>query len=76
MNLTSNAKVVNQELYEEVADEIGVDEKLVQEVVNAHSKFTAKIVRVGAFEGVIMPYLGKIKVNPYKVQKIAANQEK
>ena len=57
---------VNKELLERTAREMGLPIKTVKDiVVNGQSKFTAHIMKAGAFESVRWPYIGvfKAKVN-------------
>ncbi len=72
-NANKERKFCNTELYDEVAEELGVDINLVKEVVSANSTFIKETIERGAFESVIMPYLGKIKAKLRSVQKASNN---
>jgi hypothetical protein len=62
--------ICNGELYEEVAQELGISEELVIEVAQAQSLLTKKIIKAGFFEQVLYPYLGKFKIKTKLVQTI------
>lgn len=71
--INANRKYCNEEIYEETAEELGVDIELVREVVDYHSKFIVSIIFQGAFENVILPYLGKVKAKLRSIQKASGN---
>lgn len=71
--INESRKFINEELYEETAEELGVEVELVREVVSANAEFTAKVIHQGAFESVIYPFLGKIKAKLRGVQKASGN---
>lgn len=49
----------NEDIYQRVANELGIDTTLVRSVVEeGQSKFTADVIRSKTFEGVRWPYLG------------------
>lgn len=52
----------NKELIGEVADETGVEKKVIRGIIDHYGKFTAQMIVEGSLEGVIFPYLGKIQV--------------
>ena len=58
----------NTEILDEVIEERGSTLQLVSEIIDRHSKFIKRTIETGAFETVTLPYLGKIKSNPRKVQ--------
>lgn len=60
---------INEVLYKEVALELGVSEKVVQDVINnGESKCTASIVTSNTFDGVKWPYMGSFKAKHKAVQ--------
>lgn len=71
--INENRKIVNEQLYEETAEELGIDIELVKEVVSANAEFTARVIHQGAFESVIYPFLGKVKAKLRGVQKASGN---
>lgn len=60
----------NQEVFAEVAKELGLPISTVKEVFNAHSLFTRKTIESNSFDGVRWPYLGVFKSKPKEVQFI------
>ena len=59
----------NERIYKEIALEMGIPEKLVQDVIlHGQSKCTAVTVRSNTFDGVKWPYLGKFKAKHKSVQ--------
>ncbi len=62
----------NEEIYEEVSEELRVPIDLVREISKAHSEFARQTIEVGAFESIILPYLGKLKAKLKSVQKMTA----
>jgi predicted transcriptional regulator len=63
-------KVANDAIYIEIADELGIPESKVREYVKSQSDMFLRTIKTGAFETFIMPYLGKAKVNPRRVQVV------
>lgn len=59
----------NDLVIEETSLELALPKNLVKEVVNAQSEFTAEMIRTGAFEGVIWPKFGKVRVKIGKVHQ-------
>ena len=68
--INANRKIINEELYEQVSEELNIPIHLVKDVISAHSEFTATTIKVGAFESIIFPYLGKVKAKLRTVQKV------
>lgn len=68
--INKEKKYCNKEVYEEVAEKLGITPELVEEIYNAQSEFAAKIVRRGGFESITFPYLGKIKAKLRAVSKL------
>jgi len=71
-NNNKDKRFCNEEIYEEVSEELQVDINLVREISKAHSEFARQIIETGAFESIILPYLGKIKAQTRKVQRMTA----
>lgn len=57
----------NERIIEEVAQELGLSKAQVQDIVSSQFEFTARIMRQNTMEGIIYPYLGKIKVKPERI---------
>lgn len=70
LKINANKKIINEEIYQEIAEEMNMPIERVREIHNAHSEFTVKIIHTGAFESVIYPYLGKVKAKLRTVQKV------
>ena len=61
----------NERIYKEIALEMGISEKLVQDVIlHGQSKCTAVTIRSNTFDGVKWPYLGKFKAKHKSVQSL------
>ena len=59
----------NQEIYTEVAEELGLSIKLVKSIIEeGQSKFTATVMKSNTFNNVRWPYAGIFKVKPKAVQ--------
>tara|TARA_R100001086_G_scaffold152454_1_gene81150 strand:+ start:1297 stop:1602 length:306 start_codon:yes stop_codon:yes gene_type:complete len=54
-------KPINEELLQEIAEDIDLPVKMVKEIVNSQSKFTAEVIRSGLFDTVRWPYFGTFK---------------
>ena len=74
--LNESKRFCNQDLIVEVAEKLGVSEQLVKEIAEAQAKLAAKTIKSGTLQTIILPYLGKLKVNPYQVQKMMGNSMK
>lgn len=57
----------NERIVEEIAQELGISKTQVQDIVSSQFEFTTRIMRMNTMEGVILPYLGKIKVKPERI---------
>ena len=66
----SKLPVANESLYKEVAAKTGVSPKQVEELAMFISKFTAKTIKRGAFDTVMIPRFGKFKVKEKQIQKL------
>lgn len=60
----------NQEVFVEVAKELGLSVATVKEIFNSHSLYTRKTMESNTFDGVRWPYLGVFKSKPKEVQFI------
>lgn len=74
--LNESKRFCNNDLIVEVAEKLQVPEHLVKEIAEVQGRFAAKTIKSGTLKTVILPYLGKLKVNPYHVQKLMANSMK
>lgn len=74
--LNSSKRFCNDLIISEIAEELEIEISLVEKVAQSQSKFTVNTFRRGGMESVTYVYLGKFKVNPFKVQKMMANQMK
>lgn len=60
--------VANEKLYKLVAYKCDTSPKQVEECVDILSKYIKATIERGAFEGVMIPYFGKIKVKVKRAQ--------
>lgn len=74
--LNENKRFCNDDLIHDIVDKHQIKEDLVREIIEAQSKFAAKIIKSGGLQTIILPYLGKLRVNPYHVQKLMAKSMK
>lgn len=58
----------NQEVFIDVARELGLTTAVIKEIFNSHSMFTRKTIESNSFNGVRWPYLGAFKSKPKEVQ--------
>lgn len=72
-NNNKDKRFCNEEIYEEVSEELQLDISLIKEVAKAHSEFARVTIETGAFESIILPYLGKLKAKLKSVQKMTGN---
>jgi len=62
---------INSALYKEIAAEMSISEKVVQDVIlNGQSRCTMEIMEGNTFDGVKWPYLGTFKAKHKSVQII------
>lgn len=61
-------EVINKDLYEEVALKTKVTPRQVEEIFKVVCGFTAAKIKEGSFETIMIPYFGKFKASPKKVQ--------
>lgn len=67
--MANSEKVIcNEQVFREVAEELGLDVKIVREVFKMNSLFTKKIMEGNTFDQVRWPYWGVFKVKPKIVQ--------
>jgi hypothetical protein len=62
--------ICNEILITETADELGLSEDLVRDVITFQGKECERVIKRGAFETVRLPYIGKLEANHKKVQKL------
>lgn len=62
--------ICNQVLYQEVARELGLDVKVVKEIIDVQSEYTKMIIESNTFDSVRWPYLGKFSAKWKEVQMI------
>lgn len=67
--VNKNKRFCNVDIVEETAQELGVSESLVKDIVGFHSKMSRTVIETGAFESVTLPYLGKLKAKLKSKQK-------
>ena len=60
--------VANEKLYKIVAHKCDVSPKQVEECIDVLSKFIRNTMEQGAFDGVMIPYFGKIRVKAKRAQ--------
>lgn len=60
----------NPRVLKEVANELGLAIKVVEQIVNSQSEFTKFIMENGTFDSVRWRYLGQFKSKPKEVQMI------
>jgi hypothetical protein len=65
---TNKQAICNEEVFRTVAEELGLDVKVVREIYGVQSLFTKKTMESNTFDGVRHPYFGVFKVKPKLVQ--------
>lgn len=68
--MATPAKIANDELYQEVAEELGISPSRVREAVTFQSRFIAENIKNGMMENFYIPYFGKFKVRVQYIQWI------
>jgi hypothetical protein len=66
--LNENKEFCNEQIIQEVSEKMSIPYAVVKSVAEAQSKFTSDTIRGGGLETIVMPYLGKFKVAPKRVQ--------
>lgn len=74
--LNAGKRFCNTDVEHEVGEKLGISHLLVRQVAEAQSKFILQTIKGGGMEVITMVYLGKLKVNPYQVQKMMGKQMK
>jgi len=74
--INENKVYCNVEILDEVVEERKSSLQLVSSIVEHHSQFIRRTIETGAYENVLLPYLGKIKCNTRKVQMVANRVKK
>lgn len=62
--------IANERLYKLVAFKCDTSPKQVEECIDVLGKFIKHTMEQGAFEGVMIPYFGKVRVKPSRAQWI------
>lgn len=57
----------NDRIIDEVAEELGMTKEEVRSMVSSQFEFCTLIMRMNTMEGIILPYLGKIRVKPERI---------
>lgn len=70
--INEEKRYCNEQVIQEVAEKLNLSYSLVKSVIDAQSKFTSNVIKGGGLETIVMPYLGKFKVSPTKIQKMMA----
>lgn len=68
------AKTVNPRLLEDVKRETGESVSLIRSIISFQNRYIIDIMKEGAFETVMLPYLGKFKPNIKAIQRRAHNR--
>ena len=61
---------LKSELIKEVQKELGGSYSEIESVVESQFQFIKYTIEKGLFNSVRMPYFGRFKVNPYRLQKL------
>jgi hypothetical protein len=68
-NTKSRAKTTcNQEVFAEVAKELGLPIQTVKDIFSCHSAYTKQVMESNSFDGVAWPYFGCFRSKPKEVQ--------
>lgn len=68
-NTKSKAKTTcNQEVFAEVAKELGLPIQTVKDIFNCHSTYTKNVMASNSYDGVTWPYFGCFRSKPKEVQ--------
>jgi glucan phosphorylase len=65
---------LHSNLIREIAREMGTSFEEIYSVVNTQSKYTVHVMTSSGFETVMLPYLGKFLVKPYRLYKLNENR--
>lgn len=68
MKIKHNKVICNQEVFSDVAKELGLPINIVRTVFQMHSSFTKETMENNTFDGVRWPFLGVFKSKPKEVQ--------
>ena len=63
-------KIINDKLYREVADELGLEYSQVRDVVTCQSSFIKDFIEKKTKNSVILPKIGKIAFNEARDKKL------
>lgn len=67
---TKTKTTCNQEVFSEVAKELGLSLQTIKDIFNSHSQYTKHVMENNSFDGVRWPYLGVFRSKPKEVQII------
>lgn len=68
-NMKKKRDLCNEDIYQEVADELGIPYDQVKSIIEeGQSKFTATVMKSNTFDSVRWPYAGIFKIKPKAVQ--------
>ncbi len=62
--------ICNQLILKEVAQELGLDIKIVKDMTVAQSEYVKQVMESGSFDSIRLPYMGVFKSKPKEVQMI------
>lgn len=61
---------VNDEIYKEVAKELGIHRDKVEEACRAQFEFVSELMEEGAYRAIRLPYLGIFRCKPERLKKL------
>lgn len=65
----------NKEIINEVAVELGISPTHVEEITKFVGDYTIDVIKGGTFETVMLPYFGKYKAVPKRIEKMFKHKE-
>lgn len=74
--INKNKKIANQEVFERISKLLNIPVEVVKEVVESQFEYAARVIKMGGLETIMIPYLGKFKINPRRVSKVTNNLNK
>ena len=61
---------LKQKVIKEIQQELGGDVSQIESVVESQFEYVAYTISKGLFNSIRLPYFGRFKVNPYRLQKL------
>lgn len=58
----------NGHIIRDIAADMSLNIGTVEDIIKSVTSYVAEIVRCGALEGVMVPFLGKFHIKPYTIQ--------